>query len=848
MIDTMEEHPSQRETASRHSDGSSSGSAISSPQESRHLSHLQEYILNLTEEEWRAFSSMLQSPMTRSQFTELCMTILKVVSLSSITVILPAYVCVAKDAASTPTTLSDATSTERSPSSVLCRSSLATSPELLVTDADFTDESAASESTSSFSPEITGGPVSELVRRMKGALATLRKSVAWYPVISEVSDIDTDVTSSVSESSGHTEAHDLICITAILERLVASGNIHKVASNLVSQIQGVLQNSSPASISVAASKSLSDSVLTTKVKTVPKRVISASNLVYTYAEDAIKNLLQPYFLPLMEWNTNEDVASSTMFSSRIQSTLSGSYASGRPRSSQSADAATTEGPSTVPSLLGLDKADCSCLMTRLIQRLPANINYLETVESSQSHIATCDRGMSPSRTFNEVANLFTQVMTYQVMDIVDSELKRHDQASLSNKRPSSVRSSDEPRILSPDMDGTVTEGEISFLLDTSPGHSGGLFSGLIQRFLAEFRYSESALSDAGDDVRGAAVSSPRSQSTRSGTVSFEPDMAKDSKVASQKLKNMLGLFTSVMVRQVVDVLHKESTVEMDRETDQTKVVPTVEEQCSADEEPHGSTSRPSSSKASDRLTILLSDAITDGDEAVCDSGQKKSTGSPSTMAHMVGSDSSDNGCLVTVLMLRLLAKIKDQPTASADMMDSSQELIEKLLSEFSSTSGTPTFHTYPSNVKVQAIFRNMDKFLLKEFGPETVLQRAVETQEVFFDNVLLTALRKELLHQGGEATDPPATQNAPPSPQLVPVAEDGPTGSTKLKMPKMRFKMKMPKRSSKKVSPTNAFSDSTDKQSETPAPGMPCDEMNPSMSASGPKTRKRAFFLRIFTC
>ncbi|XP_062384957.1 uncharacterized protein LOC134072339 [Sardina pilchardus] len=204
-------------------------------------------------------------------------------------------------------------------------------------------------------------------------------------------------------------------------------------------------------------------------------------------------------------------------------------------------------------------------------------------------------------------------------------------------------------------------------------------------------------------------------------------------------------------------------------------------------------------------------------------------------------------------MLRLLTKIKDQPTPSADMMDS-QELIEKLLSEFSNNSGTPTFNTYPSNIKVQAIFRTMDKFLLREFGPETVLQRAAKTQDVSFDKVLLTALRKELLHQIGEATAAPATQNAPPSPQPVPVAEDEQTGlsdkqgSTKLRMPKIRFRMKMPKRGSRKVSPTNAFSDTTDKQSETSAPVMPCDERNTSASASGLKTRKQSFFLRIFTC
>ena len=50
--------------------------------------------------------------MTRTQFSELCMAILKVVSLSSITVILPAYISVVKDA-ETSTTLSFISSTER---------------------------------------------------------------------------------------------------------------------------------------------------------------------------------------------------------------------------------------------------------------------------------------------------------------------------------------------------------------------------------------------------------------------------------------------------------------------------------------------------------------------------------------------------------------------------------------------------------------------------------------------------------------------------------------------------------------------------------------------------------------
>ncbi|XP_041943392.1 chitinase-like protein PB1E7.04c [Alosa sapidissima] len=699
------------------SDGSSSGSAQGSPQEKTDLYALQEYILNLTEEDWMVFSSMLHTPMTRMQFTELCMAVMKIVSLSSITVILPAYVCVAKDVealasrSSTPTTFSVMTSTERSPSSAPYRSSRATSPNSLVT-----DESSASSS----SPEVAGGPVSELVRRMKGALATLRKSV-----------YGSACTEATTVAQHGDTSHDLTCITTILEQLVSSGSIHQIARNLVSQVQGVLHDSSPTSIPVAAGKSVSDSVLYATVKRSPKRTLSASRLVYTYAEEAIKNLLQPYLLPLVTWKAGEDMASSKMSSS--------SYASSRPRSS---------------------------------------------LDPSRPNTATWDRDTtSPSRAFSEVADLFTRVMTFQVMDMVDSELKRHAQVRLS----------------SPDKEKSVTEGEVPHLVDAVPGHYGGLFSGLIKRFLSELCYSESAPSNAEDNVRGTP-SSPRSQSTRSGTASCE------SKSASQKLKNVLGLFTRLMVSQVMDIVQVESTVEL--------------------EQPHSSASRPSSSKFSDQLTSLHSDAITDGDITACSS----------PVASVVGSGSSDNGCLVTVLMLRLLAKLRDQPTASADVMDSSRELIEKILSEFSSHSGSLNFYTYPGNVKIQAMYQTMDKFLLKEFGPEAVLQRAVETQDVSFDNILLTALRRELLPQGdAKATSVPS---AAPSFEPVPGAANGQTAREK---PKRRLNIKMPKLGSKKVSPTKVFSDFTGVSVETPA------HHTPSVFSSGQRTRKRSFFSRMFT-
>ncbi|XP_048102690.1 uncharacterized protein LOC125296690 [Alosa alosa] len=415
-----------------------------------------------------------------------------------------------------------------------------------------------------------------------------------------------------------------------------------------------------------------------------------------------------------------------------------------------------------------------------------------SLDPSRPNTATWDRDTtSPSRAFSEVADLFTRVMTFQVMDMVDSELKRHAQVRLS----------------SPDKEKSVTEGEVPHLVDAVPGHYGGLFSGLIKRFLSELCYSESAPSNAEDNVRGTP-SSPRSQSTRSGTASCE------SKSASQKLKNVLGLFTRLMVSQVMDIVQVESTVEL--------------------EQPHSSASRPSSSKFSDQLTSLHSDAITDGDITACSS----------PVASVVGSGSSDNGCLVTVLMLRLLAKLRDQPTASADVMDSSRELIEKILSEFSSHSGSLNFYTYPGNVKIQAMYQTMDKFLLKEFGPEAVLQRAVETQDVSFDNILLTALRRELLPQGdAEATSVPSAHSASPSLQSVPAVDEGQTSRTTLKTPKLSLKIKMPKRGCKKVSPTNGFS--ADQHPEATAPQSPSDA---ATAASGQRTRKRFSFIRMFTC
>lgn len=212
--------------------------------------------------------------------------------------------------------------------------------------------------------------------------------------------------------------------------------------------------------------------------------------------------------------------------------------------------------------------------------------------------------------------------------------------------------------------------------------------------------------------------------------------------ASQKRGEVLELFTKAMVHQVMDIVHEKST--LDLEGHQTHACPIAEQQ---------------------------------------------TLGRSSPVASELGPDSTDFGCLVTILMLRLLAKLKDQQADSASAMISSRDLIQKVLSEFSDASGAPNLQAYQSNTKIQAIYRSMDKFLLKEFGPEAILQTVVETQDASFDNIFLMALGKELQHQNDtKAISVPPTLSAAPS--FEPLTGTA-TGQTARKMPRIRLNIKV---------------------------------------------------------
>ncbi|KAG5279909.1 hypothetical protein AALO_G00082900 [Alosa alosa] len=118
-------------------------------------------------------------------------------------------------------------------------------------------------------------------------------------------------------------------------------------------------------------------------------------------------------------------------------------------------------------------------------------------------------------------------------------------------------------------------------------------------------------------------------------------------------------------------------------------------------------------------------------------------------------DSDEYSCLVTMLILRLLSKIKDQQLVSADLIDVTRDLIERVLLEFTDVSRSAT---HPKNAKVHKVYRIVYDYLMKGLGTTTAL-KAIETQDLSFDQLLIMALTKQLLHTCD--TQDPTTQKTP---------------------------------------------------------------------------------------
>ncbi|XP_063070548.1 uncharacterized protein LOC134461582 [Engraulis encrasicolus] len=690
-------------------DVSRPGSAPGPSQEEPSLSDLQEYILNLSDEEWMAFASLLHTPMTRTHFLQICKAILRVVSFSSITMVVPAYVCMTKHA-----------------------------------EMHFSRPSSATSFVSS--SEITPKrPGSQMFLKLKSALGSLQKSVAWQKTSHSP---DAPAQCPMVAEHGGSESHDLTCMAKTLQRLLSSENIDNIAKGLVDQIQAVRQDRSPTPTTLDGKSSPGSE----SRETAPQK---ATQVVYSFTEQAIKVLLKPFLRPLVEWNAGRDVSMSSV--SGIGSTPA------------------------EKSLLGQEKPDCSCLVARLMQALPS-IPHQQT-----ANLTTFARSSSST----EVANVFSQLMTSQVIDMIDSEMAKHlDQKITQDEALARILST------TPDKDEPV----LGKFRTSSPDAQGGLMSRLLKRFLSEFKSTDLPVLDAVDDVPASASISEKTQS------------------ASAKLEDVLGLFTSVMVHKVLELLDADLEGKQGGDLDLANGV------YDRDTRPPSALSIPFSSTApsmphSDSIITDIYKYVTTRDKQFISAARKHP------------GDTEDNGCLVTALVLRLLTKMQDQQTATADAKTDTQKLLERLLLEFTNASGALEFSAYQNNAKLQALYCTLNTRLLRNFGSRGILQRPVDATDPSFDDLLMSALSKELLKQcDAEATAGTSAPGAPPPPEPQ-------TGRTGSQTHKRWFSFKIPKRHSKtKVSPSDTVPPGTNQSNNADA-AVPVQ-----------KPRKRSMFIRLFTC
>ena len=155
-------------------------------------------------------------------------------------------------------------------------------------------------------------------------------------------------------------------------------------------------------------------------------------------------------------------------------------------------------------------------------------------------------------------------------------------------------------------------------------------------------------------------------------------------------------------------------------------------------------------------------------------------------------------CLVSMLVIRLLEEIKDlrqktgkkQDGLSDVMLDLSQELIEKILSELAGVSGIDKYDSYPQDLKIHQIYRNVYKELIREFGSSEMLQVTFESQDPSFDVSVVQLMTIQLAKTIGSGTTPPA--DLPGSLSQTRIEDQNMKRvKTRKLMPKVRFWLKV---------------------------------------------------------
>ncbi|KAM9471305.1 uncharacterized protein ACWYII_007183 isoform 1-T2 [Salvelinus alpinus] len=219
------------------------------------------------------------------------------------------------------------------------------------------------------------------------------------------------------------------------------------------------------------------------------------------------------------------------------------------------------------------------------------------------------------------------------------------------------------------------------------------------------------------------------------------------------------------------------------------------------------------------------------------------------LQYLMDSSKDDVMCLVTILVIRLLSKIRpsalDGPSQqAADMTETSQQLIRQVLSEFCAASRFSRTQAYSQKLHIHRVFRGVHKNLMEEFGSYNTLQAAISSQDPAFDRVLVKSLTQQLV-QGCKEASRPASAATNPSDQAE--TERGAEQKARrsflcFSMTKLRINFKRSKRGNKKDC------HSVQEQTEIPSTDghciAPVGEVSPSISQP---IKKRSLIVRVFS-
>ncbi|KAM9398561.1 uncharacterized protein ACWYII_031137 isoform 3-T3 [Salvelinus alpinus] len=219
------------------------------------------------------------------------------------------------------------------------------------------------------------------------------------------------------------------------------------------------------------------------------------------------------------------------------------------------------------------------------------------------------------------------------------------------------------------------------------------------------------------------------------------------------------------------------------------------------------------------------------------------------LQYLMDSSKDDVMCLVTILVMRLLSKIRpsalDGPSQqAADMTETSQQLTRQVLSEFCAASRFSRTQAYSQNLHIHRVFRGVHKNLMEEFGSYNTLQAAISSQDPAFDRVLVKSLTQQLV-QGCKEASRPVSAATNPSDQAE--TERGAEQKARrsflcFSMTKLRINFKRSKRGNKKDC------HSVQEQTEIPSTDghciAPVGEVSPSISQP---IKKRSLIVRVFS-